>query len=144
MLKPLKGKIYHRLHIDENVESIKFCKHIIVFCFITITWVFFKNGTRKSLHIIRGIIFLNPLNFFDSGLLSVSGTVASTYMMIIAVMIFCIIQSKRQNEEKMFETYNRQPLLMQCIPAALVICICIFGACTTDANVDTQFLYFQF
>lgn len=144
LLRPLKESVYKRLKIDENVESIRLCKRIVVFLLITITWVFFRNGISEALYVIKCMIFLNPLNFFDSDLFQISETTAATFVTFMAVVVFCRAQSKRQNEKKLFEIYNRQPILMQCIPVSMIICACIFAVFSTDANINTQFLYFQF
>lgn len=144
ILKPAKQCIYHIMHVNEDTESIKFFKRTIVFGFITLTWVFFRNGISESVHVIKYILLLNPLNFFDVDLFNIGGTVTATFAIMAATIVFCIIQNKRQNEKAVFETYQRQPFLMQCIPVAMIICICIFGICSTDADVNTQFLYFQF
>lgn len=142
ILRPFKTHLYAKIEINENIESIRFCRQCIVFCLITITWIFFKNGIRESLYIIKNIVKLNPLYFFDSSLLSISGTIMATCATIIASAIFCFMQIKRR--ERVFERYYRQPFLMQCIPVAVIICVCIFEACSTEAYVNTQFLYFQF
>lgn len=144
ILKPVKKSIYKAINVSEDVESIKFCKQAIVFWLITLTWVFFNNGTRASLHIIKNMVLFNPINFFDQNLLSISGTVATTVATMLFTVVFVIIQIKRQNEVAEYKKYARQPLLFQAGLIGLLICICIFGACSTDAAVNTQFLYFQF
>lgn len=144
LLKPPKKFLYCKLKINENVESIQFCKQAVTFGLITITWVFFRNGIRDSLYIIKRMLLFNPVNFFDSDLLSISGTNVTTFITLIAAVIFCVVQLKRQNEHKTYLKYARQPLLVQCICVAVVICICIFSICSTETEVNTQFIYFQF
>ena len=67
-----------------------------------------------------------------------------TFVTIIATIIFCKVQVKRQDERLLYEKYEKQPFFIQSLVSAIIICICVFGACATSANVDTQFLYFQF
>ena len=143
-LKPVKKYICTKLKIDENVESILLCRRAIVFWLISVTWVFFRNGVRESLYIVKRIIMFSPLNFFDPGLLAISGTNTATFISIIAAVLFCVMQLKRQNEHEVYLKYSRQPLVVQCICAAIVICICVFAICSTEPDVNTQFLYFQF
>lgn len=144
LLKPLKNFLYCKLKIDESVESIQFCKQVITFGLITITWVFFRNGIKDSLYIVKRMIFFNPINFFDPNLLSISGTNVTTFITLVATVIFCVIQLKRQNEHETYLKYARQPMLVQCICVAVIICVCIFSICSTETEVNTQFIYFQF
>ncbi len=144
VLKQTRTSVYTKMKVSETVESIRFCKQCVTFCLITFTWIFFRNGINESLYIIKGIFSFNLVNFVDADLLLVGGSALATYVTVMSAMFFCIMQLKRRNEYAVFEKYARQPLLMQCIPVALGICICIFAACSTDANVNTQFLYFQF
>lgn len=144
MLAPLRKRIYSRLRVDENAESVKNLRRVIVFGLITITWVFFQNGVPESIYIIKNMVFLNPLSFFNSNLFSIGGTVAKTFVMAIAVKIFCTVQKKRQDEGRMYACYRRMPFFLQCFSAAVMLCICIFGACSLEGSVNTQFLYFDF
>ncbi len=144
ILKPLKSRIYSAIHVDEEVESIKYLRRIIVFIQITITWIFFNNGVSVSLIILKRIFLLSPINFFDQNLFSISGTLAATFTTAVAALLFVYIQLKRQNESMEYERYSRQPLLFQTAILGILICICVFGAYSTDATVNTQFIYFQF
>lgn len=144
ILKPYKEKFYTRIKVDENVESIKFCKRAIVFWLITLTWVLFNNGINESLYIIKKMILFNPIHFFDDNLFSIAGTVATTFVTIISTVVFCKVQRKRVNEREEYKKFNRQPVFLQSLVIAMMICVCIFGACSTDATINTQFLYFQF
>lgn len=144
ILKPIKSRIYSAVHVDEEVESIKYLRRIIVFFLITITWIFFNNGVSASITIVKRIILLNPINFFDQNLFSISGTLAATFTTAVAALLFVYIQLKRKNESMEYERYSRQPLLFQTAILGILICICVFGACSTDATVNTQFIYFQF
>lgn len=144
ILKPLKKRIYKKLNIDENVESIVFIRRFIVFFLITFTWVFFSSGVMDSLRILKQILRFNYLSIFNPELLKIGGTAEATFITFVATIFFCWVQLKRQDEHKAFEVYNRQPFFLQCFPVALLVCVCVFGACATDASVDTQFLYFQF
>lgn len=144
ILKPVKDRVYEKLGIDQSVESIVAIKRIIVFCLITLTWVFFTSGIRDSLRICKRIILFNYLSIFNSNLLNISGTAVETFVTIIATIIFCKVQVKRQDERLLYEKYEKQPFFIQSLVSAIIICICVFGACATSANVDTQFLYFQF
>lgn len=144
IIKPLKAKIYQKIKIDENLESIKFCKRAIVFWLISLTWVFFSNGVMASLKILKQLILLNPVSFFDQKLLSISGTAAATFVTVICAYIFCRIQVKRQHEAEAYNTFSKQPVLFQTAVLGILICACIFAVCATDAAINTQFLYFQF
>lgn len=141
---PVKKKLYAKLNIDENVESIVLIKRMIVFFLITLTWVFFTTGIKDSLIICKKIVLFDFVSIFDSDLLNIGGTAVVTFVTIIATAFFGIVQCSRQNEASSYSKYKRQPFMIQCLIVAVIICVCIFVVCNTDANVDTQFSYFQF
>lgn len=144
IIKPVKSKIYDAFKIDESAESIVFIRRLIVFVLITLTWVFFRAGIIDSLRICKRIVMFDVVSLFDPNLLNIGGTAVATFVIFIVTVFFCFIQYKRQNEYAQYEKYARQPFIIQCFIVALIVCVCIFGTCTTDANVDTRFLYFQF
>lgn len=144
MLAPLRKRIEARLHVDEDAEAVKNVRRVIVFLLITITWVFFQNGVPESIYIIKHMILLNPLSFFNSNLFSIGGTVAKTFVLAVVTKVFCTVQKKRQDESRVYERYSRMPFFVQCLLAAVMLCTCIFGACSLEESVNTQFLYFDF
>lgn len=144
ILKPAKDKAYSRLGIDQNLGSIVLCKRLIVFWLITLTWVFFNNGLNASFHIISNMVFFNPFHFFDENLLFIDGNIVSSFVTMVATVLFSIVQTKRQNESVEYRKYRNQPYLFQLLVMAALICTCILASCTTDAAVNSQFLYFQF
>ena len=144
VLRPLKTKVYRAMHVDEKLESIVYVKRVIVFFLITFTWVFFSCGIMDSLQICRRILLFNWLSLFDSGLFEIAGTAVRTAAAMLSAVVFCKVQLKRQDERAAYAIYSRQPFLAQCLLLSVLIVICIFGVCITDANVDMRFLYFQF
>lgn len=144
MIAPHKKKIYRSLKVSEDVESIVFLKRFIVFGFITTTWMFFHTGVMDALRICRRILFFDFVSIFNPNLLNISGTATATFVTAVVTVLFCLIQSARQKETSMYVRYKNQPFLIQCLIVSVLICICIFGACNTDGNVDSAFLYFQF
>lgn len=144
ILKPARNYVYEKLNVDESVESIVAIKRIIVFYLITLTWIFFTSGIMDSIGIWKKILLFNYLSIFNSNLLNIAGTAVGTFVTMITTIIFCKIQIKRQHENLLYEKYEKQPFFMQSLIVAIAICICIFGASVTSANVNTQFLYFQF
>lgn len=144
IIKPYKSKLYEKIKVSEELESIQILRKIIVFGLITGTWVFFRNGTRNSLHIIKEILLLNPIHFFDEGLLSIAGAQTTTLITVLAVCFFVFIQKKRKNETESYAIFKSQPLLIQCALVAMVLYLCILGAGMGSVEVNTTFLYFQF
>lgn len=144
VLKPIKNRIYTRLKVDETLESVVLVKRAIVFWLITLTWVFFNNGVSQSMYLVKNMIFFNFINFFDQQLLCISGTSLATFITLITVTVFVIVQVKRQNERAEYVRFSRQPMLFQTILIAIMICAIIFTVCLTDANVNTDFIYYQF
>lgn len=142
--KPLTKKIYSAWNVDEKVDSIKYMRRIIVFVLITLTWIFFYKNIYASFEIVKSIVTSSPINFFNPDLFSISGTVAATFVTFVTTMLFTRVQLKRQNESLEYKRYCMQPFLFQILILGMMICVCVFGACSTDANVNTQFLYFQF
>ena len=143
IVRPLKIYLY-KDKIDENAESVVFIKRAIVFFMITLTWVLFNNKILDSLRIWKRIIFFDFISLFNPELLNIAGTAATTFITVVMTLIFVIVQCKRINENEKYLVYKKQPFLIQCLIVAIFICICVFGVCETDANVDTQFLYFKF
>ena len=90
------------------------------------------------------MIFFQPIRFFDSNLLTIAGTLNTTFVTIMSAIIFGVVQVKRQNETLQYKKYSAQPMVLQVIVLSLLICACMFGACATDTIANTQFLYFQF
>lgn len=144
MLTPFRKRICSRLRVDEDAETVKNVRRVIVFVLITITWVFFQNGVPESVYIIKHMIFFSPLSFFDSNLFSIAGTVAKTFVLAVVTKVFCTVQKKRQDEGQMYERYSRMPFLVQCLLASVMLCTCIYGACSLEESINTQFLYFDF
>lgn len=144
IIAPAKEKLYQKMCVNEKAESIVFVKRVIVFFLITLTWIFFTAGIMDSLRIWKRILFFDFVSVFNPQLLNICGTTVATFVTFVATLIFCVIQYSRQNETTNYIKYKRQPFIVQCFIVAVIICVCIFAVCNTDANVDTQFLYFQF
>lgn len=146
ILSPIRIKIRKILNFDEDTFCLKFIQSMIVFILITCTWVFFTNGIYESIHIITHMFVFSPVNLFDENLLLISGNVAQTLLTITAVIIFTIIQYNRRKEEKVFQTFNCQPIICQIIILAVLIYIFLFGFFGANGGVDvnTGFLYFKF
>lgn len=144
IVKPIKSKIYHYLNIDENIESILFLKRLTVFFLISVTWIFFQNGIKTSIYIIKTMSTFQLMNIFDSGLLSIAGSSTVTFVTVAMTIIFCVVQCKRQNEHHCFIKFERQPLIFQCALCAVILVVCVFSLCSSNAQINTQFLYFQF
>lgn len=144
ILRPLKKKLYYCLNIDEKSVTIIWLKRIIVFWFITCTWVFFKNDITASWTILRHITFFSPMRVFVPELLTVSGTYVETFVTIVMIVVFCIIQYRRKEEGRNYQLFRKQPVFIQCIILALVVYVCIFMAVASSTELNTAFLYFQF
>ena len=144
VVRPIKSKIYKKLNIDENLESIIFVRRAIVFWIITLTWVFFNNGINESIYIVKNMMFFKLTHFFNHNLMCIGDTEVGIFLTFIMTALFSIVQVKRQDETGLFAKYNRQPFLFQILIVAIIICSCIFGVCLTDASVNSQFLYFNF
>lgn len=144
IISPFKKWLYKKMKIKEDVESVIFFKRIIVFYLITLTWMFFRTGVGDALRICKRIVLFDFLSIFNSQLLSIGGAPGITFIALLATVFFGIVQYMRRDETEMYRKYTKQPFVVQSFSLAVVICICIFGLCSTDANVNTQFLYFQF
>ena len=141
---PFKKKIYKRINVSEEAESIVFIRQLIVFLLITMTWMFFNSEAADAFGICKGIVLFDFVSIFDPSLLEISGSAVTTFITGIVTMIFILVQRARQNEAVEYIRYRNQPFLIQCLIVAILILICVFGACDTDAFVDAAFLYFQF
>lgn len=144
ILKPIKTSLYQKINMNEDSESIVLIKKVLSFCLITLTWVFFACGIRDSVRIIKRVLLFDFISLFNPELLNISGTTIGTVITVAMILMFIRVQVMRQNESGAYLIYKKQPLVMQCLPVAILICVCIFGASATDVSADTQFLYFNF
>lgn len=144
LLMPVKNTLYEKAGVSQELESIRFLKQAGVFALITMTWIFFRNGTRNSIYMIRQILKLDFVSGFDSQLLSIAGTHVSTLITVVSVVVFVLIQLKRKNESESYAVFAKQPMLVQCFVTALLIYICLFGFFMGNVEMNTQFLYFNF
>lgn len=144
VLRPIKKKIYEKMQISEDVESIVFVKRFIVFGLITMTWMFFHAGVLDALRICKKVLLFDFVSIFNPNLLNIAGTATTTFVTVLVTIIFCVIQNARQKESEAYQRYKAQPFVFQCLMISILICVCIFGTCNTDSFVDTKFLYFQF
>lgn len=142
--KPLRKKIYNKLNVNETLESIRFLKKAIVFWLISITWVLFRNGISDSFYIIKKMVFFTISSFFDTSLFTIAGTSAITFVTIIVTIVFCIVQYKRQKETYYYSRFEKQPFIFQCALIALLIVCMFFSIISSNVEINTQFLYFQF
>lgn len=149
IIKPVKEKFYNQLKVDQKLAGIVFLKQSVVFFFITLTWILFRNDFAESAHIIKSILHFYPVQLFDLELLSILGSAVTTFGIIITTMVFVIVQSQRQYELKYYQLFRTQPILLQCGLLAIVLYMSIFAianAITVAGSVDVgqQFIYFQF
>lgn len=144
MLRPVKVKIYNKINVSEETESIVFLKRFVVFGLITMTWMFFHSGVMDALRICKRIMLFDFVSIFDPALLNIGGSAVTSFITVVFTVVFCVVQNYRRDESKAYNTFKKQPFLFQCILIAVLICACVFGACNVDGYVDSQFLYFQF
>lgn len=144
ILIPLKQRILIWMRLDPNVESVVFLKRIGVFVLISLTWIFFKNGIEESMHIIHTIFKVHLVDFFNPNILNISGSAVMMLVTVLFTSLFCKVQIKRQNENKYYLLFNKQPELLQVILLSIIVVACIYFSYMPYADVDTQFLYFTF
>lgn len=144
MLKPIKARIYKKINVSETTESIVFLKRLVVFGLITMTWMFFHSGVIDALRICKRIVLFDFVSIFDPELLNICGTSVMTFITAVVTSIFCVVQNCRRNESEVYAKFKKQPFVFQCMLIAIIICMCVFGACNVDGYIDSQFLYFQF
>ena len=144
ILSPLKKSIYHKLGIDENLESIVLLKRTGVFLLISLKWIFFNMRTIHAIAIIQTLFDFDFISFFSPDLLTIAGSAVSTFNTAILTLCFIVVQCYRQEEAKTYSVFCSQPLFFQSLLLAFIVCLCIFGYFSTDSYIDTQFIYFQF
>ena len=145
LLLPLKKKIYSLMRVDENCFSIRTLKRIGVFILITFTWIFFRApGTSAALSVIRNIFLMRPIDFFNPDVFTIAGTVTQTFLCILATTLFLVVQVHRKETSKYYIVFRRQPVFFQTLFAGIMIFIIIMASVAGGAEIDTQFIYFQF
>lgn len=144
ILQPARSRLYRALRIDESAGSIQWFKKAVVFFFITLTWVFFRNDLADALVIVRRILTCSYTELFVPELLTISGSAAQTFAMLAGTGLFCAVQLRRQNEHGSYLLFRRQPALVQYIVLALVLYVSLVAVCSGTTTLNTDFLYFQF
>lgn len=145
ILSPLKKKIYSCMGVDENCFSIRMMKRVGVFFIITLTWVFFRApGTSTALSVINSIFRVRLVDFFNPELFLICGNETQTFLCILAIIIFVIVQVRRKDASKYFQAFRTQPFFFQTLFTGFLILIIVMSAVSGNADVNTQFIYFQF
>lgn len=144
IIRPLKTKFYSVIKVDESVESVTFIRRIIVFWIITLTWVFFKNDANVAFDIVRQLLTIAPVRFFVPSVFQISGSTSKTLCTAVFTILFCLIQYCRKDEENTYLLFKKQPIFIQSLILAVVICICTITAMASSVTVNTEFLYFNF
>lgn len=145
LLMPLKKRMYSICKVNENCFSIRMIKRIGVFIIISITWIFFRAPkTSMALSVIESLFSVRPVDFFNSDLFTICGTFPQTLMCIIATTIFLIVQTHRKEASKYFFAFRSQPVLFQVLFAGCMILVIIMASVSGNADINTQFVYFQF
>lgn len=142
LLAPLKRNIY--IGADERTKSIIWLKRLGVFFLITLTWVFFKNGTVVSLIIIKRMLFFNPIALLSPDVLSIYGTDVERLFTLLFVFAFCVFQWARRKEHEAYTGFSKQHMMFQCAALAAMICVISFTAFSSATTLNTEFLYFDF
>ena len=111
---------------------------------ITITWVFFRNGIHESLYIIRHMLIFTPSRLLNPDLLNLGGDTAKTFITMLGLGIFTAVQIARKDESGKYALFKKQPVFLQTLLIALVLCIGIYASFSGSTEQNTQFLYFKF
>jgi len=145
ILSPLKKKVYKCMGIDENCFSIRILKRTGVFTIITFTWIFFRApGTSAALFVIKSIFKVRFIDFFNQDLLLICGDATKTFLCILITIIFIIVQVYRKDASKYYNAFRAQPIFVQTLFAGFIIMMIIMASTAGNADVNTQFIYFQF
>ena len=145
LLMPFKKKLYSIGKVDENCFSIRMMKRIGVFFFISITWIFFRAAkTSMALSVIKSLFSIRPVDFFNPEVFTICGTVTQTFMCVLATTIFLIVQNHRKEASKYYLAFRSQPVFFQVLFAGIMILVIIMASVSGNADINTQFIYFQF
>ena len=145
ILAPFKKRVYSLIGVDDRCFSIRMLKRAGVFFFITLTWLFFRApGTSAALSVIRSIFMTRPVDFFNPDLFMICGSVTKTFLCIVALTIFITVQIHRKDTSKYYSSFRAQPILFQTLFAGFMILVIVMASVAGWAEINTQFIYFQF
>lgn len=145
ILKPFKHKVYNALKIDENCFSARFIKRTGVFILITFTWIFFRAPSlQMGIEMVRRIGSIVPVDLFNPDIINISGTPIQTLIVIIVTMIFLFVQYCRKEGTKYLDAFRSQPVIFQTLSVGIAIFAIIMSSVSGNADVNTDFIYFQF
>jgi len=143
ILIPIKMKLSKLFKIDLECISIIWLKRIIVFCLITVTWVFFNLELSDAISFLKKLIMLYPSDFFNESILTIGGSYIKTFFITFYLLIFLIIQSLRKDEKKYYCVFKIQPFILQILTLSLLLVIIVFYSINMTSS-NTQFIYFDF
>lgn len=146
IMKPFKSSFYKKVHVDEHSKFMIFFQRLVVFWLITITWVFFRNGVKASLHIIERMTWFSPVKLFRPDLFTICGSVTQTFLTMLFVAVFYYVQCRRYDfeESATFFSFAKQPLIFQWTVLGALLSVVIFMHAAAGTSVNTTFLYFNF
>ncbi len=144
MLKKPKSAFYKKIKVDETCASVRFIRQVIVFMLITVTWVFFRNGIHESLYIIKHMLVFAPSRLLNPDLLNLSGDTAKTFITMLGLGIFTAVQLARKDESGKYALLKKQPVFLQTVLIAIILCLGIYASFSGSTEQNTQFLYFNF
>lgn len=84
------------------------------------------------------------IDFFNPNVFTICGTVTKTFICILATTVFLIVQFYRKEASKYYYAFRAQPVFFQTLFAGFMILLIIMASVSGSAELNTQFIYFQF
>lgn len=118
---------------------------IIVFLFITGTWILFRAPSLYvAIHFGKSILTMGLGGLFNTNIWGMFGEVDVLIGMIMSLAVFALVQIVRREDGRAYNIYQESPVVIQVVGMSVVIAVVFVGLCATVAQPDTSFIYFQF
>ena len=145
LTKNIRKIIYKKLNISEESPVIIWFKRFIVFYLISIAWIFFAvPSTVLSIKALISSLFPSILTLFDGVILEQFGTLSNFIIILFSVVIFLLIQIKRE-KESITNLLNNQPKIFNYLLYVVIFSLILIAYFMTfSGNGDGGFIYGNF
>ena len=146
VLRPLKDKLYPKLHVNRSHRLYKLGAGLVTFVLVDFTWIFFRAGNMTmALEMIRRMFSLNNYWIFFDGTICNAGLGQKNMVLLILCLLVLLAADlvKRKGICISHRLMQKSPWIRV---ALVVIALCViltFGIWGRGYDA-TSFIYFQF
>lgn len=144
VLRPVGIRLANSLGFCKETVSLRYVQRGLVCLLIGGTWLFFAHGVTDAVNMIMAMATSPIALYCNTALWDVYGSVSKTAFVILLVIVFVMVQCRRNGRSRFTIGFHRQPLIVQWGVLGVMLTICLFVYCSGYTTVNTEFIYFQF